>query len=544
MHMSRNRMPRSSLCGNMATVVQKTLIPFMIIGAIMAAGYRYQGFSGWYQVPRTVNFDPPPLVAEALDGMASDQHMRVYTEQDLGVQRLRIPGQLNGTSGEVVLLHLTLVQQITNGSSQIVGYGFMEALSYVHMYYGGILLQSGQVTCLLQESAIRLYAAGTNEVISVFEISIDETDDDTWHQFGRPFWLHAKLPSSGHHPVNYDLRVLNWRRHAQFTMPTSTQALARGDGTSTASRPSEGWMARPQQGPAPVDQPHERLVFVFSPPFETKPENVIALLLGHIAWHRATFNITGYLMYLYPGYIADIASNAGLAKLQQEGFIQFILWDQQVTEHTVPGHAFQDTHTRSQLDNNASQFDRELPDGDKAMVYNHAILMTSNLGVTVMIADLDEFIATSAPQSAAELIRSCLAGGLSSTILKWRLINCVDCLGNEIEDWKAALQKAGGSDVPMETHPLRRYNLSSDEATYSSYGKSLLVPERTMLYRHHEGQAYRGGRHEGNSPCDAEMLHAKQMFSKRPFETAMKNYTLWQWPFNRLGRYSMDDKTF
>jgi hypothetical protein len=56
----------------------------------------------------------------------------------------------------------------------------------------------------------------------------------------------------------------------------------------------------------------------------------------------------------------------------------------------------------------------------------------------------DEFIATPVPQSAAELIGKCLAGGLSSTILKWRLISCVDCLGIEIEDWKSALRKAGG----------------------------------------------------------------------------------------------------
>jgi hypothetical protein len=57
---------------------------------------------------------------------------------------------------------------------------------------------------------------------------------------------------------------------------------------------------------------------------------VIALLLGHIAWHRGAFNITGYLMYLRPEYVAAMASNPGLVNLQKEGFIQFILWDQQV----------------------------------------------------------------------------------------------------------------------------------------------------------------------------------------------------------------------
>jgi hypothetical protein len=53
-------------------------------------------------VARTVNFGLPAVksVSEAFDGRpASDQHMRVYTEQELGVQRLRIPGQLNGTNG-------------------------------------------------------------------------------------------------------------------------------------------------------------------------------------------------------------------------------------------------------------------------------------------------------------------------------------------------------------------------------------------------------------------------------------------------------------
>lgn len=49
--------------------------------------------------------------------------------------------------GEVVLLHLTIRQQLIDGSPFLTGYGFMEALSYVHVYVGGILLQPDLVFC-------------------------------------------------------------------------------------------------------------------------------------------------------------------------------------------------------------------------------------------------------------------------------------------------------------------------------------------------------------------------------------------------------------
>lgn len=47
------------------------------------------------------------------------------------------------------------------------------------------------------------------------------------------------------------------------------------------------------------------------------------------------------------------------------------------------------------------------------------------------------------------------------------------------------------AEMPMATHPLTPYTMSSDEATYASYGKSMLVPERTMQYRNHEGRPHR-----------------------------------------------------
>lgn len=63
------------------------------------------------------------------------------SSQDVAILDTNIEVCCAATTGEVVMLHLTLVQQTTNGSTQLVGYGFMEALSYVHIYFGGILLQ-------------------------------------------------------------------------------------------------------------------------------------------------------------------------------------------------------------------------------------------------------------------------------------------------------------------------------------------------------------------------------------------------------------------
>lgn len=46
--------------------------------------------------------------------------------------------------------------------------------------------------------------------------------------------------------------------------------------------------------------------------------------------------LEGYLIYVLPEYVSALASNPHLVALQQEGFIQFVLWDQQVPARPPP----------------------------------------------------------------------------------------------------------------------------------------------------------------------------------------------------------------
>lgn len=87
-----------------------------------------------------------------------------------------------------------------------------------------------QVTALLEDSAMRLYRAHSEDVAAVFEISLDVHEEYDGHQWGRPFWFRAKIPGDapqqqqerqqqgGVSPgseqqlsTTYDLKVLDWR---------------------------------------------------------------------------------------------------------------------------------------------------------------------------------------------------------------------------------------------------------------------------------------------------------------------------------------------
>lgn len=47
-------------------------------------------------------------------------------------------------------------------------------------------------------------------------------------------------------------------------------------------------------------------------------------------WHRKAIGLEGCLNYVFPEHVAAVANNAWLTALQREGYIQFVLWDQEV----------------------------------------------------------------------------------------------------------------------------------------------------------------------------------------------------------------------
>ncbi len=65
----------------------------------------------------------------------------------------------------------------------------------------------------------------------------------------------------------------------------------------------------------------------------------------------------------------------------------------------------------------------------------------------------DEFLSAPEPITAAEMVTQCLGDRASSAVVPWRLINCGDCPGVEIEEWHAAYKATNNSPLGARPPP-------------------------------------------------------------------------------------------
>ena len=143
------------------------------------------------------------------------------------------------------------------------------------------------------------------------------------------------------------------------------------------------------------------------------------------------------------------------------------------------------------------------PACQKQLAFAHIVLGLWGTGHSVLVGDVDEYLALPEQQDAAAFLRTCMGSAALARLPRFNLI-CDDCEGEELDMWRGSQGLA----------PLRHYTTCTGYEPRTT-DKLVVDTERVHGFSIHDGHVLAGGaRVEVNKTC-ARIVHLINVFRNR-----------------------------